>query len=133
MPPYYAALLAAGIRSGKLSEVLGTLTLYARSVVHFRETIVTVVLYPAIVLILGLVLMVFVSREILPQYEQIFIEMKLQLPLMTRIVLFVGQRPITFFVAPAVLILIGLLAERWWLRQTANGRILWARLVTSCR
>src|SRR5437868_5408901 len=32
VPPYYAALLAAAIRSGRIGEVLATLTLYARAV-----------------------------------------------------------------------------------------------------
>ena len=37
VPPYYAALLAAGIRSGRIGDVLGTLTLYARSVSDFAQ------------------------------------------------------------------------------------------------
>src|SRR4051812_38592603 len=36
IPSFYAALLAAGIRSGRIGDVLGTLTLYARSVADFR-------------------------------------------------------------------------------------------------
>src|SRR5438105_1265231 len=31
VPPFYAALLSAGIRSGRIGAVLSTLTLYARS------------------------------------------------------------------------------------------------------
>src|SRR5207247_9602155 len=36
VPPFYAGLVAAGIRTGRISEVLATLTTYARSVVNQR-------------------------------------------------------------------------------------------------
>ena len=39
VPPFYSALLAAGIRGSRLGDVLGTLTLYARSVADFREAV----------------------------------------------------------------------------------------------
>src|SRR5206468_2843247 len=38
VPPYYAGLVTAGIRSGRVGEVLATLTLYARSVADLRAT-----------------------------------------------------------------------------------------------
>ena len=37
VPPYYASLLAAAIRSGRIGDMLGTLTLYARSLNDFRS------------------------------------------------------------------------------------------------
>src|SRR3954465_11575786 len=50
VPPYYAALVTAGIRSGRVSEVLATLTVYARSLAELRSTIVSAIFYPAVVL-----------------------------------------------------------------------------------
>src|SRR5262245_59110184 len=58
VPGYYAALLAAGIRAGKLSDVLRTLTMHARSVADFRASIFSALLYPTMVLILGAALIV---------------------------------------------------------------------------
>src|SRR5881392_1032355 len=38
VPPFYAGLVAAGVRTGRISEVLATLTVYARSLVNLRTT-----------------------------------------------------------------------------------------------
>src|SRR5262245_50792025 len=83
VPGYYAALLAAGIRSGKLSEVLATLTLHARAVADFRASIYSAMLYPLIVLTLGVGLIVFVGHFVLPTYVKIFEEFKMKLPYFT--------------------------------------------------
>src|ERR1019366_861434 len=92
VPPYYAALLAAGIRSGKLGDVLGTLTFYARSIADFRDIIASSLVYPILISIIGFSLMMFVGYFILPGYAVVFRDMKLQLPLVTRILLFIGER-----------------------------------------
>src|SRR5436190_560247 len=56
VPPYYASLVAAGIRSGRVSEVLSTLTTYARSMADLRSTVVSAVIYPAVVLVFAFTL-----------------------------------------------------------------------------
>src|ERR1051325_5903982 len=131
VPSYYAALLTAGIRSGKLGEVLATLTLYARSVADFRAMVVGAMLYPLMVMILGLVLLAFVSFMILPAYEGIFREFKLKLPLATEMLLFVGRHPIAFFVAPPITLILGFVLVRFGLRRSRGGRMMWARFVNA--
>ena len=128
-PSYYAALLSAGIRCGRLGDVLKTLTVYARSIVQFRETVLSIVLYPAMVLVLGMILFVYVGYEILPPYEEIFAGFKMKVPIITRIVMYLGKHPISFFVMPSLIFILGVAAERWWLRRTPRGRMTWARIV----
>src|SRR4051812_28391534 len=50
VPPFYSALVYAGVRSGRIAEVLATLTRYARSLQELRSTVVSAVFYPAVVL-----------------------------------------------------------------------------------
>jgi general secretion pathway protein F len=129
VPPYYAALLAAGIRSGRIGEVLGTLTLYARSIADFRATVLSALLYPAVVLVLGIGLLVFVSVHVLPMYVGVFDQMKLTLPRLTKILVFIGQNPLEILVLPLAILIGGLLIARWLFRTSAGGRVLWARFV----
>jgi general secretion pathway protein F len=129
VPPYYAALLNAGVRSGKLGEVLGTVSLYARSVADFRNNVISAILYPAIVLVVGVGLMVFVSKVVLPTFAEMFQTMRMRLPLMTEIMLFIGEHSVTVLVLPLVGLFIGLLIARLALGRTPAGRMLWARFV----
>jgi type II secretory pathway component PulF len=131
VPPYYAALLAAGIRSGRISEVLGTLTVYARSLNEFRATIVSSLLYPLIVLVMGSVLLVFVGGFILPAYVGILESFKMKLPFLSEVVLWVGRHPLQVVAAPIALVIGWVLLERLWLNQTPEGRRLRTRIVYS--
>src|SRR5438067_5829709 len=81
VPPFYAGLVAAGVRTGRISEVLATLTLYARSVADLRATVSQALFYPAIVLLFSFGLFGFVCFFILPQFEELFREFDLRLPL----------------------------------------------------
>src|SRR5205085_6807470 len=131
VPPFYSALLAAGIRSGRIGDVLSTLTFYARSIADFRDAVVSALLYPAIVLVIGVGLLVFVGVIILPEFIDIFDKFRLRLPVLTEILVFIGRNPIETVVLPVVIV-IGTLVTVWLaLRFTPGGRLLWARFVYS--
>ncbi|MCI0462555.1 MAG: type II secretion system F family protein [Gemmataceae bacterium] len=131
VPAYYAALLAAGIRSGRLPEVLATLTLYARSLADFRSAVVSALIYPMIVLVLSLGLLVFISALVLPGLMDTFNRMQIKLPGMTQVLIFVGEHALEILVLPVVVLVVVLALARWWLRRSGRGRVLWARLVYS--
>jgi type IV pilus assembly protein PilC len=129
VPAYYAALLTAGIRSGRVSEVLGVLTAYARSLADFRAAVVSALVYPATVLALGLGLVVFTGAAILPGFVDIFDQMRLRLPLLTEWLLFIGAHPLETLVLPIVVAIVVPATVRWRLRSSPWGRAVWARLV----
>ena len=129
VPPFYSALLTAGIRSGRIGEVLGTLTLYARTIADFRDTVKSALVYPAVVFLLGIGLMVFVGIWILPEFIDIFEKFRLRLPLITQLLVFVGQHPFQVLVMPIVAVLALFLGVRWAFSTLANGRLIWARFI----
>lgn len=131
VPSYYAALLTAGIRSGKLSEVLTTLTVHSRAVADFRANILSALLYPAIILILGLALIVFVGHFVLPTYVKIFEDFRMQLPYFTQVLVFLSKNSLVVLVIPFCVLLLAILTERWWLRSSRLGRRIWTRVVYS--
>src|SRR5205823_401007 len=46
MPPFYASLVTAGIRTGRIADVLATLTTYARTLRDLRAAVVEALFYP---------------------------------------------------------------------------------------
>jgi type II secretory pathway component PulF len=129
VPGYYAALLSAGIRSGKLSAVLTTLTVHARAVADFRANIYSALLYPMIILVMGMGLIVFVGHFVMPTYVKIFEDFRMQLPYFTQVLVFVSKNSLYTLVLPFCFLLVAFLTERWWLRSTKAGRRLWTRIV----
>src|SRR4051794_29567316 len=66
VPPFYAGLVSAGVKTGRIAEVLATLTTYARTVANVRAILADAFFYPAIVMVFALGLFAFVSFVVLP-------------------------------------------------------------------
>jgi general secretion pathway protein F len=129
VPAYYANLVTAGIQTGRLPDVLATLTTYARSVATTRTIVSEALFYPAVVLVLGLALFTLLAVFILPQFDRIFQEFGLVLPYLTQVILLFGRHPLELIVAPAVVLILGPLMARVVLKRTPRGRRVWARAV----
>jgi type II secretory pathway component PulF len=129
VPPFYAGLLEAGIRSGRVAEVLATLTTYARTVAGVRATIVDAALYPAVVLVVAVFILGVFVGYLMPQYGEIYREFNMRLPAVTEAVFAVCRRPGAFLLAPVLAVLGVLLLARAALGGTEWGRCAWARAV----
>jgi general secretion pathway protein F len=129
LPPYYAALLSAGVRSGRIGDVLGTLTLYARSLGDFRSSIITAMIYPTVILVLGLAMALFVALTVIPSVADLFDKLHLKLPLLTRGLLFIGENWVYTLATPAALVVAVPVLCRLVLRRSYVGRMWWARFV----
>jgi general secretion pathway protein F len=129
LPPYYASLAEAGLRTGRLPEVLRTLTDYARTVAQTRAIVIEAFLYPAVVLGLALVLFFVMSSYVLPQFEEIFQDFRLSLPLVTKGVLAIGRDAWTRLGLPLVVLAGLLVLVRVWMRYTERGRRAWTQVI----
>jgi general secretion pathway protein F len=129
VPPFYAALVEAGIRSGRVAEVLATLTEYARTIANLRTTIIDAALYPAVVLVFAVAILGLVIGFLVPQYADIYQSFNMRLPVLTQAALAVCQRPGAFLVAPVLAVLGVLLLTRAALAGTERGRCYWTRAV----
>src|SRR5579884_1962112 len=131
VPPFYAGLVEAGVRSGRVAEVLATLTDYARAVAGLRATIVDALVYPAVVLVFAVAVLAVVIGYLMPQYGDIYRGLGMSLPALTEGLLTICRRPGAFLLAP-VLAALGVLAlARAALGGTDRGRCYWARAVYS--
>lgn len=129
VPPYYAGLVTAGIRSGRVGEVLATLTVYARSVADLRATVLNALFYPAVVLAFACGLFAFLCFFIVPQFQQIFSDFNMTLPAITEWAFAIGSRPLEYLVLPLLVVVGGVLLVRLVLRRTERGRRAWARFL----
>jgi len=129
VPPYYANLVTAGIQTGRLPEVLTTLTTYARSISATRAAVVEALFYPCVVLVVGFCLFAAMSLFVVPQFEKIFQDFGLKLPAITELVLHLGRHPIELVVIPGLTLFVVLVLARLVIRYTPKGRRIWARAV----
>jgi type II secretory pathway component PulF len=130
LPPYYANLVMAGIRTGRLPEVLATLTAYARTMSATRAIVVESLLYPAVVLTLAAGLLGVLVFMVLPQFEKIFDDFGMRLPVITKGVVILGRNPVPVIAIP-VAVVAGLILAWALMRATPRGQQTWARLVYS--
>jgi len=129
IPPYYANLVTTGVQTGRLPEVLTTLTAYARSVAATRSTVIEALFYPGVVLGVGIGIFFALAWYILPQFDQTFSDFGLKLPAITQAVLMLGRHPVELIVLPIALLLGAFSLFRVLGRYTARGRRVWAKAI----
>jgi len=84
---FYIGMLKAGEISGNLPESLEYLGFYLEKEQDFVSRLIVAVSYPAFVLVVFLALAVITTIFIVPNFEQVFTEMNIQMPLLTRIII----------------------------------------------
>lgn len=86
-PELYANMIRAGEASGALPDVLARLVVHYERLLDMRGRIMTALSYPAIVLTMGLITVVVAMVSIVPRFMEIFKNMKVALPLPTRMLI----------------------------------------------
>jgi len=128
IPPYYAGLIAAAIRTRRIPDVLTTLTVHTRAMADLRTTIREALFYPVVVLVVALALTGVLFGFILPQFARVFSGFNMQLPFLSEKLLRLSENPYPLILVPAALVLL-LLAVRFVLRRSSWGRQRWARFI----
>ena len=110
--PYEKAILEVGEKSGNLEAMLERLALFLEEQEHLREKIVSALIYPAIILVFAIIVAVVLLGFVVPAAASVIIEQsdKLQLPLLTRIMMGLGR--VLMFGLPVVM-LIGLFGRSY--------------------
>jgi type II secretory pathway component PulF len=126
VPLHYAALLGAGLRSGRLADVLMSMTAHARCVAELRATAIAALAYPALLLAVAFGIVAFGGSLLVPAFEKIFAGFRMKLPWLTETVVMLSRHRLYLFLPP--LLLVGfLVCSRSMLRLSARGRARWAR------
>lgn len=116
---FESALLEAGKQAGDLETGLGRLAAFLEQQYDLRESVITALIYPLLVVILSLVVMGVMLGILLPLFSKMMAQTHMELPLITECMLSLG-RAVRMFSIPLVM-LIGLLA--WMLHRRVNNSL----------
>jgi type IV pilus assembly protein PilC len=127
-PEYYVGILQAAELTGKLDESLEALAGYLEREIDTRAKVVSALSYPLVVMVMAFGTVLVLAGYVLPQFKPLFEELGADLPLPTRMMLFVSRFftdlwfvTVGFFVLQIAVLLFFL--------KTEQGKLLRDRLV----
>jgi type IV pilus assembly protein PilC len=126
-PNYYIGILQAAELTGRLDESLDALAGYLKREMETRSKVVGALAYPMVVMLMSLVTVMILAGYVLPQFKPLFEEFDAELPLPTRMMLFVAR----FFGDLWYITVIGLLlfiATVAFLSMHPTGKEIWQRV-----
>lgn len=123
-PQLYISMVRAGEASGALAEALEGLCKHYERVQEARSKVITAMIYPAIVLAIGLISVVGLMVFIVPRFAPIFDELGGTLPLPTRILMGFSDALIKYGWLILILSAAGTISLRKWIKTPA-GRFWW--------
>ncbi len=126
---FYINMVRSGEAGGHLSEVLDRLVEYLENAKTNRDSVVSALIYPAILLVVAVLSVVLMLGFVVPQFESLFADMGEALPLLTRMVIGAAD-----FIENWAWLLIAValgagLYLRSWLRSEAGRASLHRRLL----
>lgn len=86
VPLFVVNMIRVGESNGDLASALQRASVYMEKKVELKKQLTSALSYPALLLSLGLIILVWVNIQILPHFEEIFSQSGILLPLPTRIV-----------------------------------------------
>src|ERR1700677_2766970 len=89
-PSIYVTTVLAGERSGSLGEVIDRYIGYQKMSLSVRKKLLVSLLYPAVLVVLSSVLIVFLVTFVVPNFAELYSSMNAQLPAPTQILIAVG-------------------------------------------
>jgi type II secretory pathway component PulF len=118
-PPLYGRLVAAGVRAGNLPGVLFNLGRHLELVQRLREALWRALAYPIAILAGLSLVLILIGLWVLPKFEELYADFRLNLPAITKVLIAVGRAtPTLAAVGLAVMVGVPLL----WLVLRAAGR-----------
>ena len=111
-PRIYTTTLMAGEKSGNMEEVLGRYIAFQRLALTFKKKLAVSLVYPALLVTMVLVMIVFLVTYVVPEFAKLFENLNAQLPAITVLMLAVGTRAQKL--APFLVIGLVLVAAFFW-------------------
>jgi type IV pilus assembly protein PilC len=119
-PKIYTTTLLAGERSGNMEEVLGRYIAFQRMALTFKKKLAVSLVYPALLVSVVFVMMIFLVTYVVPQFAKLYQDMGADLPSITQVMLAMGmaaQKYALYIIVGVVLLVVGLI--RW--KNTDGG------------
>ena len=126
----YISMVRAGEAGGTLDSVLDRLADYLEKAQELRETVISALIYPAILLFVAVGSLLLLLTQVVPQFTELFRDSGAALPTSTLVVIAVGDWTREWWWLTMLAIAVGIACFRIALRTPAI-RLAWHRLVLS--
>ncbi len=126
-PKLYVNMVKAGEAGGVLEPVLARLAGFLESAKATRDEILSAMLYPSLVISVGLGTVFVLMNFVIPRFAKLFNDAGQLLPLPTRILLAISGFTSSYWWVLGGLVILGPLGVRSYIR-TDEGRAAWDRL-----
>ena len=111
---FYLSMVRAGEASGQLSAVLDRLVEHLENAKATRDSVVSAMIYPAILLVVAVLSIVVMLGFVVPQFETLFNDMGDALPAMTKGVIAAAEFIKAWGLLLAIfVVLLGVVIQRW--------------------
>lgn len=127
---FYLSMVRSGEASGEMSTVLDRLVEHLEEAKANRDTVISALIYPAILLVVAVLSIVVMLAFVVPQFESLFNDMGDSLPVLTRVVISSADFVQAWFWPLLIIITLGIVGFRNWLRSD-SGRQRWHRRLLS--
>jgi type IV pilus assembly protein PilC len=127
-PNYYIGIMQSAELTGQLDETLESLAGYLERELETRSKVVTALSYPGVVMVMAMLTVVVLAGYVLPQFKPLFEELDAELPLATRMLLFIATLFSTMWYIPFS-VFCGFMGVMYWLFKTDSGRPVKDKLV----
>jgi type IV pilus assembly protein PilC len=119
-PGVYTASLLAGEKSGNLEQVIRRYVAYVKVVATVRRKTVSALVYPAILLVLSLVVVTIIIVKVVPEFALFYAQYQEELPLSTRAIVAASELAIGYAGFIVLAAAFGAAGFWWWLQQPAQ-------------
>lgn len=126
---FYINMVRSGEASGQLGSVLDRLVAYLESAKANRDSVVSALIYPAILLVVAVLSIVVMLGFVVPQFETLFDDMGDALPPLTSMVIAGADFVQRWGVLLLVLIVGGSIAVRRWAKTETGTRAIHQRML----
>jgi len=121
--PMASAMAEAGEASGKLDESLGRLAETMERAETLRQTIVSSMVYPIMLIVIATSVILVMLLFVVPQFEDLFSDTGAKLPFITQLVMAASHAVKNYGLIGSVFAAVGVYLVIRWLRQPAVRRI----------
>src|SRR5215469_16520780 len=119
-PKMYTTTLMAGEKSGNMEEVLSRYIAYQRLVQTFRKKLAVSLVYPALLVSVVTVMLIFLITYVVPKFADLFNNLGAQLPAITVFMLAVGLNA-QKYAWIVILVLLTAIVLLWRWKQSDKG------------
>jgi len=123
-PAIYVTSVLAGEKSGSLIEVLDRYISYQRLTLGVKKKLMSSLAYPAVLIVLVIVLMVFLVTYVVPNFAALYNSMGAKLPIATTILIAIGTTARAYVLLGFVAVIAAGIGTYFWARRDESQEII---------